>query len=1089
MKPPPLYNSKTLTEKFSNLLITEKQKVAQKRWLELLESNKLEKELENYRYFEDVILRDLLNFPEEIIRKGKNKENVEYAFKDIDDNWSVLFEAKGHETIDLFAKQHRKKDAQDSPFIQTDTNMGRFSGISFGVCTNYQNFILIDSIHRLTKCHEFDFLTTKDNVEKLREFIGIFSYETLVAKKIHSNLYHASVNEDKEFTNEFYKLFHETRLMIIKAFTKSSDSESVAIYCTQIFLDRILFLFFALDKKLISNQKLFTNRIFNQLQLEQCTKNSKKIFDDINLLFTALDEGDEMLGIDGFNGTLFSGKLPENAYFLDFQDKHFFADCIQNSKYSKPPKLNEQHQKIFKKYENIVSPIIYNLLVLDSFYFNSQINVTILGHILEQSIEDLDKLKKSGNIQRKIHGVYYTPETLTEYICKNTIIPYLSKNNSNTVHELILEYSDNIDKLEEKIKNIKIIDPACGSGAFLIKSAEILLEIKKEIDEIRGSKQTQLSEFFHEKEISSIIKNNIFGVDINKQSVEITKLSLFLKMAKKGEKLTDISKNIVAGNSLIDDIEIDSTALVWNKQFSDIIKSGGFDIVVGNPPWQEVQPNIDEFFSTLKNMQLLITTKFPNKKQQFSLLPKRTKLELIEKCLINPEVMIDYKNYVDRYHNQKKYFISSKNYKFQVSKIRGKTVAGIGINLYKLFIERAHFILKEKGEIGFVLPSGIYTHAGSKSLRQLLLEKYTIREFIGFHNKCGIFEDVHRQEKFCILICKKGGPTKRFLASFYVVDDTKLANFRDIAFVYDVNFIKKTSSDQLIFLECKNEIQYTIFQKIHKFPFLHSPEWNIKASREFNMSDDAHLFHQAQIGYPLFKGEMIHMFTDSFGPPKFWIDVKEGTDELKRKERGRIKKITRQTIEPQIHLEDYRLVWRKLTNPTNTRTLISTILHPNVFLADSLYYIHPVLFDGKKYQRQLSYPETLFLCGMCNSFVIDYILRNKIESNLTIMHFLDLPIPKFDKNNPFHQKIFQNATMLICTSDKYSKLRNEVGISEYVTEPSKRLALEAQINAYAAKIYDLTKEELEYIFELFPSVDKKLKELTLDEFSLIQPSH
>lgn len=1085
MKPTPLYNSKTIFERFSNIAIDEKQKKAQKDWLELLENKKLEKETENYRNFEDIILRDLLNFPEEILRKGQNQENVEFVYKDTQDNWSVLFEAKGHETIDLFAKQHRKKDAQDSPFIQTDTNMGRFSGISFGVCTNYQNFILIDSIHRLTKCHEFDFLTTKNNDEKLKEFIGIFSYDSLVTKNTPAKLYQTSIDEDKEFTNEFYKLFHETRLMIIKAFTKSDVSETLAIYYTQIFLDRILFLFFALDKELISNQKLFANRILNQLQLDQCTKNSKKIFDDINLLFTALDEGDETLDICGFNGTLFSGKIPEKIYFLDFQDRQFFTEEFQNSKLSKSPKLNENHQKIFKKYENVVSPIIHNLLVLDSFDFNSQINVTILGHILEQSIEDLDKLKKLGNVQRKIHGVYYTPETLTDYICKNTIIPYLSKNNSNSIPKLISEYADNIDKLEEKVKNIKIIDPACGSGAFLIKAAEILLEIKKGIDEIIGPKQTQMNEFFPEKEISTIIKNNIFGVDINRQSVEITKLSLFLKMAKKGEKLTDISTNIVPGNSLIEDIEVDSTAFVWNKKFPRVMESGGFDIVIGNPPWQEVQPNIDEFFSTLKTMQLLISSKFPNKIQQFSLLPKSTKLELIEKCLIDPEVKADYTSYVDNYHKQKKYFINSRNYKFQVSKIRGKTVAGIGINLYKLFVEKANFILKEGGEIGFVLPSGIYTHAGSKSLRQLLLEKYVIREFIGFHNTNGIFEDVHRQEKFCTLICKKGGSTKKFLASFYVIDDTKLVNFRDIAFEYDINFIKMVSPDQLVFLECKDDLQYRIFQKIHRFPFLHSKEWNVTASREFNMSDDAHLFHQAQLGFPLFKGEMIHMFTDSFSPPRFWIDIKEGIDELKRKEYGRLKKITEQKIEPQIHLEDYRLVWRKLTNPTNTRTLISTILPPNVFLADSLYYIHPLYFDGKKYKKQLSYSETLFLCGMCNSFVVDYILRNKIESNLTILHFLDLAIPIFDKNNLLHQKIFKNSTMLICTTDEYKKLRDKVGISEYVTEPSKRLALEAQINAYAAKIYDLTREELEYVLELFPSVDKNLKDLTLDEFSLL----
>ena len=75
--------------------------------------------------------------------------------------------------------------------------------------------------------------------------------------------------------------------------------------------------------------------------------------------------------------------------------------------------------------------------------------------------------------------------------------------------------------------------------------------------------------------------------------------------------------------------------------------------------------------------------------------------------------------------------------------------------------------------------------------------------------------------------------------------------------------------------------------------------------------------------------------------------------------------------------------------------------------------------------------------------------------------------------------------MLICTTDEYAKLREEVGISEYVTEPEKRMFLEAQINAAAAKIYDLTKEEFEYILESFPSADKDLKEMAMREFLLL----
>ena len=1091
----PLFTEEYIFEKFSKIKITGKQRTAQKEWLRKLENKELEKEVENYRNFEDIILRDLLNFPEEILRKGQNKENVEFVYRDPDDNWAVLFEAKGHETTDLFAKQHRGTAAQDSPYIQTDTNMGRFSGISSGVCTNYQNFILINSIHRLTKCHEFDFLSTKDNDDKLKEFIGLFSYESLVLKKIHSKLYEESIEKDKKFNTEFYKLFHETRLMIIKAFKeKENVSQTESELYTQIFLDRILFLFFALDKGLIldengkPNNKLFANRILKQLQLDQCTKNSKKIFDDINLLFTALDQGDEILNINGFNGTLFSGKIPDKVYFLDFQDKHFFSEEYQNSKLSKPPKLSESQEKIFKKYENFVNPIIRNLLILDSFDFTSQVNVTILGHILEQSIEDLDRLRKSGNMDRKIHGVYYTPETVTDYICKNTIIPYLSKNNSNTISNLISEYENDIQKLEDKINNIRIIDPACGSGAFLIKAAEILLDITEKIDEIKGPKQTQMGEFFSEKEISKIIKNNIFGVDVNQKSVEITKLSLFLKMARVGEKLSNISKNIVTGNSLISDKEISSNAFAWNDKFSDVMKSGGFDIVIGNPPWQLVQPDVDEFFSPLKEMQLLLTTEFPKKKQLFSKLTIHKKNSLMEKCLVNPDINSSWEKYISSYYKQKKYLLNQEKYQYQVPIINGKKPTGIGLNLYKLFVEKSHQILKKNGIMGVVLPSGIYADLGSAALRKLFFENYEILELCGFINKKPIFEDVHAQFKFCTLLLKKGKSTKKFLAKFGIVDDFELVNFRDTSFVYDLTLVKMSSPDSLSILECKDESDQKILQKLYKYPMLQSDKWNLEPSREFNMTDDAKFFHTGSVGPPLFQGDMIHLFRDDFSLPTYWIDKKEGEEELKRKELYRMKRIAKQknlNMIPRIHSEEYRLVWRVQTNATNERTLISTILYPGIFLGNSLNYFDPLNFDGKEFKMPISHKELVFLCGMFNSLTSDFIIRHKVSSNLNMFYLMELPIPRFDISNPLHQKIFRNTAMLICTSDNYSKLRDEIGISEFVTDSEKRLVLEAQISALAAKIYDLTTDELEYVLKMFPSVNKKLKDLTLEEFSLL----
>ena len=151
-----------------------------------------------------------------------------------------------------------------------------------------------------------------------------------------------------------------------------------------------------------------------------------------------------------------------------------------------------------------------------------------------------------GTVQQKKDGAYYTPSYISKYICQNTIIPYLSKSGVTEISDLILEYSDNLEKLESKIHNMKILDPACGTGEFLIRAIDILLEISTEIQAqkeasgqythtIKGKKSGSVSyqtfgKDVENKEIRKIIQNNIHGVDINKEAIEITQLNMFLKM-------------------------------------------------------------------------------------------------------------------------------------------------------------------------------------------------------------------------------------------------------------------------------------------------------------------------------------------------------------------------------------------------------------------------------------------------------------------------------------------------------------------------------------------------------------------------------
>ena len=594
-----LFNPKTIERLCSNVKITSKQKQASKEWLNLLAENKLQDEKSNYPKFMQIILQDILGYS--IKTLDFETDNVEFQFSNSEGKKVICFEVKGTSTKDLFAPQHRSKKEHETPIKQTWDYMGSI-GLDYGICTNYKEFVLITKQHGYSKCNVFNFELIRKHPDKLKEFIGIFAKERIIEKGFVEKIHQESIVEEREFTKEFYKLFHETRLMMVSAFEeKEGVSRTEAVYYTQIFLNRLIFIFFVEDKGFIPDKNLFSDRILHLLETGNFDEHSRQIFNNIKELFITFDKGSRVSGVFGFNGSLFSGTIPEKVYFSDLKEAKFFDKVKQFSALSKSTKLNEKASRIFKKHTDLNS-IISNLLIMDSFDFNTEVNVNILGHIFEQSISDLEELKQEGASRRKKDGVYYTPEYITDYICRNTIIPYLSKSETSSISELIKEYENNLDELESKFREIKILDPSCGSGAFLVKTVDILLELHKEIQGRKDNKnhsngQLQMTQEWDEnKEIRAIIENNIYGVDINPESIDITKLSLFLRLASTERKLKDLSKNIQVGNSLVDDFSVDGSAFLWKERFPHIFldpalkkhldqeHDDGFDIVIGNPP-------------------------------------------------------------------------------------------------------------------------------------------------------------------------------------------------------------------------------------------------------------------------------------------------------------------------------------------------------------------------------------------------------------------------------------------------------------------------------------------------------------------------
>lgn len=241
---------------------------------------------------------------------------------------------------------------------------------------------------------------------------------------------------------------------------------------------------------------------------------------------------------------------------------------------------------------------------LSDYDFESDVDVNILGHIFENSLSEIEEVTQQINSgeapqtsKRKQDGVFYTPQYITKYIVENTVGRLCAEKkqelkikeddyNSEQRRQLQTKKRllEQLQQYRQWLLQITILDPACGSGAFLNAALQFLMAEHKLLDELEA-KLTGSAIVFQDVE-NSILEHNLYGVDINEESVEIAQLALWLRTAKPHRKLNSLNENIKCGNSLISDPAIaGEKAFNWKEQFPKVFEKGGFDVVIGNPPY------------------------------------------------------------------------------------------------------------------------------------------------------------------------------------------------------------------------------------------------------------------------------------------------------------------------------------------------------------------------------------------------------------------------------------------------------------------------------------------------------------------------
>lgn len=674
-----LFNQKLLIQKAQEEInlsdYFEKRKILNN-WINSLEKGILSKSKEEE--FQGEFLNDIFSLILGAVNKssGKDEWNLQretktkidgqkadgvIGFFDVNgkDDVRAVIELKGP-TISLDQRQKRSGDTR-TPVEQAFNYAPKYGkNCQWVIVSNYKEIRLYRS-NDMTEYEVFFLENLKDDLE-FQKFIYILSFEALVGtanKKAKAlELSEEYQKNQIEIEKKFYNEYRNIRLHIFENMKENNPEtdENTLLEKVQKLLDRFLFICFCEDKGLL--EKDFFNTILKK------GKDFGSIFDIFKVFCNWINLGNPKENISHFNGGLFKNDDVLNSLNID--------------------------DKVFEELKKI-----------SDYDFDSDLNVNILGHIFEQSISDIEELKKSisgeefdqKKSKRKKDGIFYTPQYITKYIVENSIKNWLDDkrkelgeddlpklNEKDYIFDIAKKnYTKNYRKhiefwqqYREAVRNIKIIDPACGSGAFLITAFEFLLNYNKYLDD-KIFDLVGTSDLFSDR-TKKILQNNIFGVDLNKESVEITKLSLWLKTADKNKTLASLENNIKCGNSLIDDPEIaGNLAFNWEKEFPEIFANGGFDIVVGNPPYVLCQPsNTNE--KTLK------------------------------------------------FYNN-----------FEVSSYK--------IDLYHLFFEKGIILSKNNGYISFITPNTYLVNKYNLKLREFILRNTQIKEIINYKNI--VFEDAN----------------------------------------------------------------------------------------------------------------------------------------------------------------------------------------------------------------------------------------------------------------------------------------------------------------------------------------------------------
>ncbi|EGX6876088.1 class I SAM-dependent DNA methyltransferase, partial [Campylobacter jejuni] len=604
---------------------------------------------------------------------------------------------------------------------------------------------------------------------------------------------------------------------------------------------------------------------------------------------------------------------------------------------------------------------------------------------------------------------------------------------------------------------------------------EILQEVFEKLDNLKDTNEEQIkqSKQIYQNEITpKLNKLNLYLNYINTLHF-VNKEELQILKALSQDDIQNLSQNEQA-KAIISKYQKEFNFFNYELEFPEIIENQvfkGFDIIIGNPPWDKSEFSDNDFF--------------PQYKSDYRSLIASKKKEIQDNLLA--------KDYIKQNYEKQKAHIDAINVYYKNTFMSNSLTKDI--NLFRLFVEKNLSLLKQDGNLAYVLPSALMFEDGSLTLRKEILENKTLEYFYSFENRQAIFADVDSRYKFALMLIKntQANHTHKIKTMFYKTDMNSLKN-KDEILTLSLKDIKKLSPTHLALMELKDKQALKILRKCYN-AFQNLSFDYIDFRQELNMTSDKDLFiEEFREGLlPLYEGKMIHQFNANFSQATYFLEKAKLDERLKSKELSRAKKATGKELNPKLIKYDrefFRLGYRAVASDTNERTLIASLLPKNCGFGHSMFANAPkqyIVKDDEICMDIMPYEKILFVLALLNSLVVDFIIRNMVQINVSKTYLERIPLPQpsdeENQNNEIYKTLAKNALLLQLYNDKnhhFDELKQEFNIKNEEIPKTKKAydILRAKNDLLVKKLYDLSDDEFSYMISTFKVLNEKQSEYT-----------